>query len=897
MVRRTTLDFDFSTETITITTGTTLTISGTGALILPSGTTGERPGTPAAGWIRNNSSLSVLEFYNSTSAAWQTFANAETNGLANLSTNGIVVRTGAGTYTGRSLAVGSTKISLSNADGTAGNPTLDAVEANFTLNNIGGTLGVTKGGTGLTATPTNGQLLIGNGTNYTLAALTQGTGMTITNGAGTVTVTNAGVTSLAGTANQVSASAATGAVTLSLPTTLIAPGSVQITTNLFQTQSTAVSAAGATQGTATALTSRYNIVTTVAASTGVILQTPTSPFGQEVYVANRGANALNIYPNTGAAIGSGATNAAVVLPIGQEVTFVAISATQWHVTEPILVAGTNVTLTPGPGTLTITAAGGSGSPGGANTNVQYNNAGAFGGSSAFNFIAGANPRVDILGTTATNQLRVGGSADPSTATAYIETNTSGAEGMRCYFNSGSPASSGWIVYGYAGSQPIIRLIDADDDPSYIRFDTIGGGTYTTPTIRNRFGGRGADAASTTGFEWQVNEATIALLDSTFVTVPTLLNTLTGVALTATTGAAATTTSVGNNVTLRGGAGGSTSGAGGAVTVTGGIPTAGAGGAVTISGAAGVGTNQNGGNVTITAGSATGTGTTGIVDMSATISAVDLPQGTTAQRPTANTTNQGYFRYNTDEDIWEGIVGYPAGSFGTYAALPFSNVYRKRRYWTDDFVTGSSAATGTALYGELNWSMTAGAGTNSNSIQSGATDHLGILRIGSGAAASGNRAAIHMGTSATVLPLIANQIEYFAWLVRFPTITTCNLKFGLGTDIGAATTGQLGTNGVFFTFDPAVNAALQFITRAGSTSAAAVNTVAIAANTWYLCEAFYDGTQWTPSVNGTNYTAQTTNIPAAIAINMGAQAQTLTTATRQIDIDYFAMITRELGQRY
>lgn len=52
------------------------------------------------------------------------------------------------------------------------------------------------------------------------ANLTAGTGVSITNGASSVTIANTGVTSLAGTANQVTASASTGAVTLSLPATI-----------------------------------------------------------------------------------------------------------------------------------------------------------------------------------------------------------------------------------------------------------------------------------------------------------------------------------------------------------------------------------------------------------------------------------------------------------------------------------------------------------------------------------------------------------------------------------------------------------------------------------------------------------------------------------------------------
>jgi Chaperone of endosialidase len=52
----------------------------------------------------------------------------------------------------------------------------------------GTTIGVAYGGTGLASTPTNGQLLIGNGTNYTLSGITQGSGITVTNGAGSITI-------------------------------------------------------------------------------------------------------------------------------------------------------------------------------------------------------------------------------------------------------------------------------------------------------------------------------------------------------------------------------------------------------------------------------------------------------------------------------------------------------------------------------------------------------------------------------------------------------------------------------------------------------------------------------------------------------------------------------------
>lgn len=53
---------------------------------------------------------------------------------------------------------------------------------------VSGTLAIGNGGTGVTGTPTNGQLLIGNGSGYTLANLTAGSNISITNGAGSISI-------------------------------------------------------------------------------------------------------------------------------------------------------------------------------------------------------------------------------------------------------------------------------------------------------------------------------------------------------------------------------------------------------------------------------------------------------------------------------------------------------------------------------------------------------------------------------------------------------------------------------------------------------------------------------------------------------------------------------------
>lgn len=56
-------------------------------------------------------------------------------------------------------------------------------------------LAVADGGTGVSTTPSNGQLLIGNGTGYTVANLTAGTGVTITNSSGGISIATTGAQS------------------------------------------------------------------------------------------------------------------------------------------------------------------------------------------------------------------------------------------------------------------------------------------------------------------------------------------------------------------------------------------------------------------------------------------------------------------------------------------------------------------------------------------------------------------------------------------------------------------------------------------------------------------------------------------------------------------------------
>lgn len=105
-------------------------------------------------------------------------------------------------------------------------------------------------------------------------------------------------------------------------------GSLSVGGNYLRSVQTGISAAGATQGTATALTKDMNIVSTVSSGQGVVL--PTAVAGMMITITNTSANSVIVYPASGAQINSLGTNNGLTHTAGATLMFIAPTSTQWY---------------------------------------------------------------------------------------------------------------------------------------------------------------------------------------------------------------------------------------------------------------------------------------------------------------------------------------------------------------------------------------------------------------------------------------------------------------------------------------------------------------------------------------------------------------------------------------
>jgi hypothetical protein len=109
-----------------------------------------------------------------------------------------------------------------------GTTSLTTGAINLASADVTGILPISGGGVGITTTPSNGRLLIGNGSGYTSANLTAGAGISVTNGAGTISIASSipTINSLAGaltiavgtSGSNIAVNSSSTTITINIPT-------------------------------------------------------------------------------------------------------------------------------------------------------------------------------------------------------------------------------------------------------------------------------------------------------------------------------------------------------------------------------------------------------------------------------------------------------------------------------------------------------------------------------------------------------------------------------------------------------------------------------------------------------------------------------------------------------
>jgi hypothetical protein len=371
---------------------------------------------------------------------------------------------------------------------------------------VTGTLPVGNGGTGLTSTPANGALDIGNGTGFTRANLTAGTAIGITNASGSITIANTGVTSIvAGTG--ISVSGATGAVTVSNTATQVYPGA-GIANSTGTAWGTSYSTTGS--GTVVALATSPTFVTpalgtpssgTLTSCTGLPVATGISGLGTgvatalAVAVGSAGAfvtfNGALGTPSSGVA--TNLTGTASGLSIGGSAASATTATTATTATNATNIAitddtSTNATMYP----VWVTTTTGNLPAKTASTKLSFNP--STGVLSATSFTGSATLTTPTLGTPASGNLN-NCTADGTNKVGYRNIPPVGTKNSSYTLATGDVGK--YVQVGSGGSITIPDATFAEGDIITIFNNTTGNITITCTITTAYIGGTNTDKNSMT----------------------------------------------------------------------------------------------------------------------------------------------------------------------------------------------------------------------------------------------------------------------------------------------------------------------------------------------------------------------------------------------------------------
>lgn len=314
------------TLTGTVTSSGSLTLGGTlSGVSLTSAVTGTLPignggtGATTAGGARTALGSTTLGdnlfiITNPSAVTFPRFNADNTVSALDAATFRSAIGAGTSSTTGTVTSVAGTGtvngLTLTGTVTSSGSLTLGGTLSGVSLTTqVTGTLPIGNGGTGITSTPTNGQLLIGNGTGYTAATITAGSGVSVTNGAGSITIAATGgtgtVTSVAGTgsANGLSLSGtvtSSGNITLSGSVTSVASGAT--------IDSVVIGYRSIPRSTTSSTATTGDVGKCIAVTAGITIPNSTFAAGDAVSIYNDSASSITITAGVSTLRQAGTTN-------------------------------------------------------------------------------------------------------------------------------------------------------------------------------------------------------------------------------------------------------------------------------------------------------------------------------------------------------------------------------------------------------------------------------------------------------------------------------------------------------------------------------------------------------------------------------------------------------------